>query len=104
MHMLVVLLCSAYRAFSCSLHLLGPHPYPPLFLYNLIIIYLVSFPLFFQFSVTGAGTRTGAGLFLQVGFVAVLQVGQALRCCSYLGLGSTVPAPHVPGNPTSIIM
>ena len=51
---------------------------------------------------TGAGARAGAGFFLQAEFLAGLQVEQAFRCCSYLGLGSTVPAPHVPGNPTSI--
>ena len=34
--------------------------------------------------------------------MARLQVGQALGCSSYLGLGSAVPVPHVPEHPTSI--
>ena len=31
-----------------------------------------------------------------------LQVGRALGCSGCLGLGSAIPAPHVPGHPTSI--
>ena len=34
--------------------------------------------------------------------MAGLQVGQALGCSGYLGLGSAVPVAHVPGHPTSI--
>ena len=58
--------------------------------------------MFFQFSVTGAGARAGAGLFCQAGLVAGLQVGQALGCPGCLGLGSGVPVPHGPGHPASI--
>ena len=65
LHMLVVLLCSAYRACSCSLLFKAPHPIIIIFL---IIIYSVSFPLFFQFSVMGSG----AGFFWRAGLVAGL--------------------------------
>ena len=51
---------------------------------------------------TGAGVGAGAGYFWRAGLLAGLQVWQALRCSSYLGLGSAVLAPHVPGSPTSI--
>ena len=34
-----------------------------------------------------------AGFFGQAGLIGGLQVGQVLRCSSYLGSGSTVPAP-----------
>ena len=34
--------------------------------------------------------------------MAGLQIGRALECSGCLGLGSVVPAPHVPGHPTSI--
>ena len=61
---LVVLLCSVYRAFSCSLLFLGCPPlFPPLYYIFYIfsfIIYPVGSPLLFQFSVRGAG----AGFFL----------------------------------------
>ena len=67
--------------------------YPPFFIV-LFIIYPVGSPLFLQFSVTVAG----AGFFLWAGLVAGLQVGQALRCSSYLGLGSAVPAPMFLGT------
>ena len=50
-------------------------PMPPFFYIVLFIIYPVGSPLFFQFSVIGAG----AGFFSQAGLVAGLQVGQALR-------------------------
>ena len=63
LHVLVVLLCSAYSACSCSSLFKASHPIPPLLLYffkySLIIIYSVSFPLFFQFSVMGAGAGLG---------------------------------------------
>ena len=77
-----------------------PHPLPLLlyFLYSLTIIYSVHFPLFFQFSVKGAG----AGFFWRAGLVAGLQVGWALGCSGCLGLGSAVPVPQVPGYPTFI--
>ena len=97
LHVLVVILISVYRACSCSL-LTPPPPLLLYFLYSLFIIYSVSFPLFFQFIVTGAG----AGFFWRAGHVAGLQVGGALRCCGCLGLGSGVPVPHVPGHPISI--
>ena len=42
LHVLVVLLCSVYRVFSCNLHFLGSHPYPP-FLYSLISYLLCRF-------------------------------------------------------------
>ena len=44
------------------------------------------------------GAGAGAGFSWQVGFVTGLQVGQALRCSSYLGLGSAVPAPMFLGT------
>lgn len=101
-------------AFSCSWYFLGSPPlfpgplfffstysltHPPFFLHIvLLIIYPVGSSLFFQFRVAGAG----AGFFWQVEFVAGLQVGQALRCSSHLGLGLAVPAPHVHGHLTCI--
>jgi len=88
LHVLVVLLCSVYRVFSCSLPFLGSPISPPP-----IVLIIVGSPLFFQFSVMGAG----AGFFWQAGLVAGLQVGQALKCSSCLDLGS---AAHVPGHPT----
>lgn len=48
----------------------APHPYPSLF-FNSLIRYLEGFPLFIQFSVTGAGA--GARFFWQVGLMAGLQ-------------------------------
>ena len=102
LHLLVILLCLAYRACSCSLLFKAPHPITPIYYYIfyivLIIIYSVSFPLFFQFSMMGAG----AGCFWWAGLVAGLQVGWALGYSGCLGLGSAVPVPHVPGHPTSI--
>jgi len=98
LHVRVVLLCSVYRACPCSLLFKAPHPIPPLllyFLYSLIVIYSVSFPMFFQFSVMGAGARAGAGFFCQAGLVAGLQVGRALGCSGCLGLGSAVPSLHI---------
>ena len=64
----------------------------------LIIIYSVSFRLFFQFS----AREVGAGFFRRARLVAGYQVGRALGCSGCLGLGSAVPVPHVPGHPTSI--
>ena len=46
--------------------------------------------------------RDWGSVFLAGGLMARLQVGQALGCYSYLGLGSAVPVPQVPGHPTSI--
>ena len=86
LHVLVVLLISAYRVFSCSLPFLGSPPFPPLFLV-LFIIHTIGSPLFFQFSVAGAG----AGFFWQAGLMHGLQVG-VLRCSCHLGLWSAVPA------------
>ena len=57
-HMLVVLLYSAHRAFSCNLR--KSHS----------LLYSVGCPLFLQISVTGAG----GGFFWQVGLVAGLQL------------------------------
>ena len=91
LHMLVVLLCSAYKACSGSFLFKAPHPIPFLYYYVLyivlIIVYSLCFPLFFQYNVTGAGAGPGAGFLWQAGLVAGLQV---------------VPVPHVPGHPTSI--
>ena len=100
LHVLVVLLCSVYWVFSCSLHSLHSLPLSSPFIFYIVLFIIdpVGFPLFFQFSVTGAG----AGFFWWAEQVAGLQVGQALRCSSYLGLGSAVPASHVPSHPTSI--
>ena len=68
-----------------------PTPSPALLLYFfyilLIIIYSVSFPPFFQFSVTGVGVGAGSGFFWRVVFVAGLHVGRALGCSGCLGLG-----------------
>ena len=36
--------------------------------------------------------------------VAGLQVGWALGCSGFFGLGSAVPVPHVPGHPTPYAM
>ena len=91
LHELVALLCSAYRVFSCSLPLLGSPPFSPLFFHSLKVLLL-----FFQFRVTCTGA--GAGFSRQVGLMAELQVGQALRCSSYLVLGSAVPAPMFLGT------
>ena len=100
LHVLVVLLCSAYRVFTCSLLFQGSPPLSPplyyIFYIVLFIIYPVGSPQFFQFSVTGVGAGAGTGL------VAGLQLGRALGCSGCLGLGSAVPGPHVPGHPTSI--
>ena len=90
LHVSVVLLCSAYGAFSCSLVFKVPHPYPPLFLYFIFyIVFYIGSPLFFQFSVTGAGAGAGSWVFWLLGF----------------GFSSSSPPPppaHVPGHPTSI--
>ena len=67
MHVFAVLLCSAYRAFSCSLLFLRSPPFPTFCFIVLFIIYPVGSPLFFQYSVTGAGP--GAGFFCQAGQV-----------------------------------
>ena len=109
LHVSIVLLCSAYREFSCSLLFQGsPALSPPLYHIFYIVFYIGS-PLFFQFNVTGAGARVGAGFFFffwWAGLMAGLQVGRALGCSGCLGLGSAVPAPppppHIPGYPTSI--
>ena len=96
LHMLVVLLCSAYRTCSCSLLFKAPHSIPPLLLllfFYFSLIYSVSFPLFFQFIVTSARAGAGSGFFWWVGLVAGLQVGQALGCSGCLGLGSAVLVP-----------
>ena len=57
LHVLVVLLCSVYRVFSCSLLFLGSPPLSSpvyyIFYIVLFIIYPVGSPLFFQFSVMG---------------------------------------------------
>ena len=95
------LLSLVYRACSCSLLFKAPHPHLLLCYYiilNIVLffIYSVGFPLFFQFSVTGAGAGAGTGL------IVGLHVGRALGCSGCLGLGSAVPVPHVPGHPTSI--
>jgi len=52
--------------------------------------------------VTGSTVQAGAGSFWQVGLVAGLQMGQAFRCSSYLGLVSAVSALHIPGHPISL--
>ena len=82
LHVLVVLLCAAYRAFSFSLHFLSSPPLSPFFSFTVYIafffIHLVGSLLFFQLSVTGARVGTWAGSFWQVVLVAGLQLGQAL--------------------------
>ena len=71
-------------------------------IYSLFFIYPVGSPLFFQFSVIGAWVGAGTESFWRARLKAELGVGQALKCSSYLGFASAVPAPHVPGHPTSI--
>ena len=68
LHVLVVLLCSAYRVCSSSLLFKAPHPIPPVLLYYLYHL-LSRFSKFFQFSVTGAGAgaEAGTGFFLAGG-------------------------------------
>ena len=94
LQMLVVLLCSVYWVFSCRLPFIGSPPLPPSlpppFIIVLIIIYPIGSPLFFQFS--AAGAEAGAGFFWCAELVVGLEVGQPLRCSSYLGLGLVVPA------------
>ena len=51
---------------------------------------------------TGSKVEAGAGSFWQVGLVAGLQMGQAFRCSSNLGLCSAVSALHIPGHPISL--
>ena len=103
LHMPVVLLCSAYRAFSFSLLFQGSPPLSPPFILYFYIVFYIGSQLFFQFSVIGCWDGGwGRVFFWQAGLVAGLQVGQALRCSGCLGLGSAVPAPHVPWHRTSI--
>ena len=64
LHVPVVLLCSAYRAFSCS------WPSTPFLFIFLFIIYPVGLGC--------AGTWARAGRFSSTGLMAGLQVGQAL--------------------------
>ena len=78
LQVLVVLICSVSRVFSCSLHYLGSLSSPPFF----IVLFIVcpgGSPLFFQFSVMGAGAGFSDGQGLWLG-------GKALWCSSYLGL------------------
>ena len=67
LHMSVVLLCSAYRVFSCSLLFQGSPPLSPPLHYIFYIVFYIGSPLFSQFSVMGAGARVGAGFFSLVG-------------------------------------
>ena len=46
----------------------------------------------------GAWVGAGAWFFWWAGLITGLQVGQALRCSSYLGMGSAVPAPMYLGT------
>ena len=65
LHAPVVLLCSAGRAFSCSLLFQGSPPLSPAlyYIFNIALfsMYPVGSPLFFQFSVMGAGRGWGLG-------------------------------------------
>ena len=75
LHVRIVLLCAVYRASSCSLLFKAPHPIPPFIIiffiiYSLIVIYSVSFPMFFQFSVTGQGLGQGFSVRRARGWVA----------------------------------
>ena len=63
LHVPVVLLCSVYRAFSCSMLFRGSPPLSPPFILYFYLVFHVDSPLFFQFSVTGAGAGVGAGFF-----------------------------------------
>ena len=95
-HVLVALLYSTYRTFHVATVAFSRILPSLLFFFwflffiVLFVIYPVGSPLFFQFRVTGAWAGVG---FWQVGLMAGLWLGQALRCSSYLGLGSAVPAP-----------
>ena len=62
-------------------------------IYSLFFIYPVGSPLFFQFSVMGAMVSPGTESFWRVGLMAKLQVGQALKCSSYLGFRSAYSSP-----------
>ena len=99
LHVLVVLLCSAYRVCSCSLLFKAPHPHPPLSLYCLysLIHYLLT-----RFSTFLPVQSVGPGFFWRAGLMAGLQVGWALGCSGCLDLGSAVPVHHVRGHPISI--
>ena len=60
LYMLLALLCTAFLGISCCSAFLESLPRPFfLFTLALFIIYPVASPLFFQFSVTGAGAGVG---------------------------------------------
>ena len=101
--MLVVLLCPAHQVFSGSLHFLGSLPLTPFFSFILLYFFLLSTSQVLNCSSSATGAREGAWcrVFL-AGLLAGLQVRQAIRCSSYLGLRSAVLAPHVPDHPTAI--
>ena len=84
--------------FSCSWHFLGSPPLFPLFLQTVLL------PVPSRFSaVPPVQCGGGWGRVFLTGRVHVwVQVEQALKCSSYLGLGLAVSAPHVPGHPTCI--
>jgi len=52
---------------------------------------------------TGGGAGVRAGFLRQAGLMAGLQVGQVLRCSSYLGSGSAVPAPMFKGKNITLL-
>ena len=83
----------------------APHPYPPPFiiitLYGLVHYLPRRFSTVLSVQCDGCWAA-GAGFLSRAGLVVGLQVGQALGCSGCLGLGSSVPVPHVLGHPTSI--
>ena len=107
LHVSVVLLCSAYRAFSCSLLFQSSPPLSPHLYYIVYIVFYIGSPLFFQFSVTGAGARVGAGFFFLAGGARGWVASRAGSWVFWLlgfGFSSSSlppPPPNVPGHPTS---
>ena len=108
LHVSVVLLCSAYRAFSCSLLFRGSPPLSPPLYYIFYTVFYIGSPLFFQFSVTGAWARVGVKFFSFLvgrarGWFAS-RVGSWVFWLLGFGFSSSnpPPPPHVPGHPSSI--
>ena len=97
LHLLVVLLCSMYRAFLCTLLFQGS---PPLSRHLYFIFYIVLFsicpvgsPLFFQFRVTGAWAGPGAGFFLAGRACGWVPSRAGSRVFWLLGFGITISSP-----------
>ena len=92
LHVSVVLLCLAYRVFSCSLVFKAPHPYPPFFIFYFLYSLLYRFSTVLPVQCDGCwGRGWGRAFSWRAGHVAGLQVGRALGCSGCLGLSSAVP-------------